>query len=105
MRVGVRVFVGAAQPFCLVAFMAVCVCMSGYISAGISASVLVCVCVLSLTILCWPPFCFLSCETRSLFYEHQLSLRSSFATAFHFRFLITRYSLPRNENIFRLTPD
>lgn len=46
MRVGVRVFVGAAQPFCLVAFMAVCVCvcMSGYISAGISASVFVCVC-------------------------------------------------------------
>jgi len=43
-RVGVRVFVGAAQPFCLVAFMAVCVCMSGYISAGISASVFVCVC-------------------------------------------------------------
>lgn len=46
MRVGVRVFVGAAQPFCLVVFMAVsvCVCMSGYISAGISASVFVCVC-------------------------------------------------------------
>jgi len=84
------------------------VCMYGWVS--VLASLFVGVCVFSLTILRWPPFCFLSCVTLSLsLLELRLSLWGSSAvspcpsaSAFRFRFLITLYTLLRNENVLLL---